>query len=52
MGGTKFNTHIIYVKSRLSMGNSFQNPYVKHGTFLLQIDDLVQSIQVKWNFLN
>jgi len=22
-----------------------QNPYVKHGTFLVQIDDLLKSIQ-------
>jgi hypothetical protein len=24
----------------------------KHGTFLVQIDDLVQAIRRKWNFLN
>ncbi len=31
------------LKSILSMGNQNANPYVKHGTFLMEFDDYVKS---------
>ncbi len=40
-------------KPTLFVGKTkIQYPYVKHGTFLMQIYVLVQSIQGEQNFLN
>jgi hypothetical protein len=32
-------------KSTLSMGGQNVNPYIKHGTFLVEFDDRIKTIQ-------
>jgi hypothetical protein len=33
------------LKSTLSLGAEMLNPYIKHGTFLVEFDDCIKTIQ-------
>jgi len=51
-GWWKCNTHIMTLNPHCLSKTKIQYPYVKHGTFLMQIYVLVQSIQGEKKFLN
>ncbi len=36
------------LKSTLSLGAEMLNPYIKHGTFLVEFDDCIKTIQGDW----
>jgi hypothetical protein len=51
-GWQKCNNCIMILNPHYSWEAKMQNPYVKHGTFLMQIEDLLKSIQRQQNCLN
>jgi hypothetical protein len=43
--GEKCNTPHYDLKSTLSLGAKILNPYIKHGTFLVEFDDCIKTLQ-------